>query len=269
MKRARKIVQLVSILTFFIIIPVLNKNGIVFISGTLYSFAVGPVWITDPLIGLQTLLTTLSMDRVLLVSVLIPIVFALALGRVFCGWICPQNSLSELADAAAARLGINRLFGPKPSALPRYAVLAAILIAVPLTGLPLASLLSAPGILSAQAARFVYEGTVGLELGLIGLIVLGELALVRRGWCNFLCPVGGFLGLFRWKGTLRVAFAPDADHVCGGCRSCADACRLGLDPMGAALYPLCHNCGDCVAACGAVKLGKKPLMFRRVRGQAE
>jgi hypothetical protein len=47
--------------------------------------------------------------------------------------------------------------------VPRYIVLAAILILTPLRG-SLASLLSAPGIISVQTAKFVYEGIVGLEL---------------------------------------------------------------------------------------------------------
>lgn len=261
MKRLRTAAQIGTI-CLVILVPLANKKGFTFITGTLYSLAVGPVWITDPLIGVQTVLTTARLDAVLLLSLLIPVFLAFALGRVFCGWMCPQNTISEWADRVAAKLGITRLFRPQPRALPRTIVLAAVLTATPLVGFPLASLLSAPGLISAQAGKYVVEGVVGLEAGLIGLIVVVEFFLVRRAWCNYLCPVGGFLGLFRLKGTLKVVFAEDAEHVCGKCRACVDACGLGLDPLGGNLYPLCHNCGDCVGVCEALKERGKPLSFR-------
>jgi ferredoxin-type protein NapH len=259
--KARRTIQLLT-LALLALVPVLNKKGITLVSGSLYSFAIGPVWITDPLIGIQTLLTALSLDLALLLSMTIPLILAFALGRVFCGWICPQNTLSEIADAMAAKIGIKRLFSPRRSSVPRYVVLGCLLVLIPLTGIPLASLLSAPGIISVQASQLILQGAAGLELGLIGLIVIAELFLVRRGWCNYVCPVGTFLGLFRVRKTMKVVFLPDADRVCGNCLACADACGLGLNPVQDGIYPQCHNCGACVAACGEIKGGKKPLMFK-------
>jgi Fe-S-cluster-containing dehydrogenase component len=61
---------------------------------------------------------------------------------------------------------------------------------------------------------------------------------------------------------MKIAFAPDARRPCGKCLACADACRLGLDPMQEGLYPQCHNCGACVEACRAMKADKKPLAFK-------
>jgi ferredoxin-type protein NapH len=258
---SRRIVQTLTLL-LLVLIPFLSKKGISFVAGSLYSLSIGPVWITDPLIGAQTILTTMTIDRVLLLSILIPLVLTLALGRVFCGWVCPQNTLSEFADRAAEKFGFLRPVTSTPTARPRYTILAVILVLLPLTGIPLASLLSAPGIISVQVAQFVTEQIVGLELALIGIIILVELFLVRRAWCNYLCPVGSFLGLFRFKRTMKVVFAEDAEHVCGKCLACSQACRLGLDPMKGSLYPQCHNCGACIDACERMRAGKKPLEFR-------
>ena len=259
--RLRKGTQILTII-LVILVPVLNKNGITMLMGSLYSFAVGPVWITDPLIGFQTVLTTMTADRTLLLSMVLPVVLALALGRVFCGWACPQNTISEFVDVAVMKFGLKRPFGKSTTAFPRYVILVAILIATPLLGLPLASLLSAPGIISVQVAKLIYEGTLGLELGLIAVIIFFELFLVRRGWCNYLCPVGSFLGIFRFKRTLKVLFSEDAVHVCGKCLACADACQLGLNPMEAGTYPQCHNCGSCISACEKMKADKRPLVFK-------
>jgi len=261
LRTSRRIVQ-ISSLALFVIIPLLNKAEISFVSGTLYSMAIGPVWITDPLIGMQTILTSLRFDGTLLLSMAVPVSIALIAGRVFCSWICPQNTLSEWVDQAAIRIGIKRLFPSTAVPRVRTVVTALVLLAAPLAGFPLASLLSAPGIITAQTAQLIKEGVVGAEVVLIAVILLSEFFLARRVWCNTLCPVGGFLALFRIPRTLRVAFAEDETRVCGRCRSCVDACGLGLDPLTGKIHPLCHNCGDCIASCEDLKGEKKPLQFR-------
>jgi ferredoxin-type protein NapH len=209
------------------------------------------------------MLTTRQADLTLLLSLLIPFLAALVFGRVFCGWICPQNTISELVDRLASRLGIRRRFTVAPSPIPRFVVLAVILIVTLLAGFPLVSLLSAPGIISVQVAKFIYEGTVGLELGLIGLIIITELLFARRLWCNAICPVGSFLALLRTRRTLKVSFSESEreGRTCGRCYECAAACRLGLNPVTGPLARQCHNCGDCVDTCASLQGDRKPLSF--------
>jgi len=252
----------IATLIFIVLVPVLNKKGITILTGTLYSFAAGPVWITDPLSAFQVIISALTADRILLLSVAVPIVFALVFGRVFCGWICPQNTISEIFDALAARIMPKRLLNPSPSPKIRYMILGLLLILTPLLGFPVANLISAPGIISVQAANYIYAGSVGMELGLLGIIVFSELFLVRRLWCNYICPQGAFLGLFRIGKTMKVLYKEDEQHVCGQCFECAKACQFGLNPMGGGIYPLCHNCGDCITACERMKAGGKPLSFK-------
>ncbi len=252
----------IATLIFIVLIPVLNKKGVTILMGTLYSFAVGPVWITDPLSGFQVMISTLVADKVLLLSMVIPVVFALVFGRVFCGWMCPQNAISEILDSLAARMMTKRLLHPSPSPKIRYVIMGLLLLLAPLLGYPVANLISAPGILSVQAANYLYAGSVGVELGLIGLIVLSEIFLVRRVWCNYVCPQGAFLGLFRTGKTMKVLYKKDKEHACGLCLECARACQLGLNPMGGEIYPLCHNCGDCITACERIRAGEKQLAFR-------
>ncbi|MFA7382707.1 MAG: 4Fe-4S binding protein [Desulfurivibrionaceae bacterium] len=256
----RRIVQLLS-LSAMVVVPLLNRRGIAAVSGSFYSLNIGPVLLTDPLIAIQSLLATLRFEAVLLASALIPAGIALALGRVFCSWVCPQNTLSELFDTVGSKLGFVRFFtlGSKP--LIRYAVLAAILAATLFFGFPLASLFSAPGIISVQTARLIYEGTVGLELTLIAIIILAELFLVRRVWCNHLCPVGSMLGLCQGKKTLKVVLSEAESRPCIRCRECAKACQLGLNPMIGQLVPQCHNCGACIDACRKISGASKPLSF--------
>jgi len=257
----RRTTQILTIL-LIIAIPILNKKGITVITGTLYSLAIDGIWITDPLSGFQMIISSFSADSALLLSMLIPVALAFAFGRVFCGWMCPQNFISEIFDVIHDKLKIKRLFNPRLSAKPRYAIMILLLIAALLLGFPVANLISAPGIISVQITKYFYEGIVGIELALIGIIILSEMFLVRRCWCNYVCPVGSFLGLFRFKKTMKVVYKEDKEHVCGGCMECVTACQLGLNPMEGKIYPLCHNCGDCIKACDKIKHKGKPLSFK-------
>lgn len=260
-KALRRTAQ-ISTLLLISAVPLLNKKGITVITGSLYSLSIDGIWITDPLSGFQVIISSFSADRIFLLSMLIPVALALIFGRIFCGWICPQNTISEIFDLIQEKLKIKRLFNPARSAKPRYAIMTLLLISVPLLGFPAANLISAPGIISVQISKYFYEGIVGLELGLIGIILLSEVFLVRRGWCNYICPVGSFLGIFRFKRTMKVVYTEDIEHICGKCMECITACQLGLNPMAGKIYPLCHNCGDCIATCEKIKTSGKPLSFK-------
>ncbi len=260
LKSLRRIAQLLT-LVLLIAIPLLNKNGIDALMGSIYSLALGPFWISDPLSGLQVILTTLSVDTTLLVSMAIPAGFAIVFGRVFCGWICPQNLLSEVCDFLSQRIGMTRLIKLPPTSMPRYAALAVMLALTMVLGFPVANLISAPGIISVQISEYVMSGSVAGEFVLIGLILLFEFFVLRRAWCNYFCPVGGFLGIFRTARTMKVAYRKETDQ-CIKCGECVKACQLGLNPMGGKIYPLCHNCGDCIDACERATGKNKPLSFK-------
>ncbi len=257
----RKTAQMLSIAAM-VAVPLANSRGISVVSGSFYSLTIGPLTMTDPIIALQPLLATLNLDWGLLATAFIPAGLALVLGRVFCSWVCPQNTLSELFDVIGGKLGLSHFLTPGPGSLIRYSLLGLILAITLLFGFPLASLLSAPGIISTQTARLIYEGVVGLELSFIGLILLAEFFVARRIWCGNLCPVGAMLGLFRWKRTLRVIMSEEAGRACIGCRECARACQLGLNPMTGNLAPQCHNCGACIDACRQITGDNKPLSFK-------
>jgi ferredoxin-type protein NapH len=260
-KLLRRGTQLATLI-FIVLIPVLNKKGITMLIGTLYSFAVGPVWITDPLSGLQVIISTFAADRILLLSMVIPTVFALVFGRVFCGWMCPQNTISEIFDYLSAKILPRRMLNLRPVSKVRHIILCLLLLLAVVFAFPVANLISAPGIISVQVTKYLYEGVIGVELALIGIIVFSEVFFVRRLWCNYICPQGSLLGLFRFGKTMKVVYKEDIEHVCGRCLECVQACRLGLDPMTGKIYPQCHNCGDCIAVCEKMRAEGKPLSFR-------
>jgi ferredoxin-type protein NapH len=255
----RRCVQ-AAFLCLLVAVPWLVNHGITFISGTLYSMSIGPLDMTDPLSGFQVILLTFSLTSSLLLSMAVPILFTLIFGRIFCGWLCPQNLFSELADMASKKIIRKRLFSAAPSPLSRYIVLVLVLAGCFAVGYPLANLISAPGIISVQIGNLVAAGTIGAEAALIGIILLGEMFILRRFWCNHVCTVGTFLGFFRTGKTLRVSFS-EAEHQCIRCDECVSACQLGLNPMAGKIYPQCHVCGDCIAACETATDKANPLSY--------
>lgn len=259
--RARRFVQ-GAFLGLLVAVPFLNEREISFITGTLYSMSFGPIDITDPLSGLQVMMLTFSATQTLIISMLIPTVFTFIFGRTFCSWLCPQNLFSEFFDMLAAKLAHGRAVRLYPASHPRWIVLALVLTGSMAVGFPLASLISAPGIISLQISTAAFESTVGLEAGIIGLILIGEFFILRRFWCKYICAVGTTLCFFRCSKTLKVVFSEDADRKCIQCGACIKACQLDLKPTKGKIYPMCHNCGDCIAACEMSTKDKNPLRFR-------
>lgn len=157
--RLRSAVQVFSLL-FLFAVPVLNLLGVHTILGTLYSLSVGGLDITDPLMALQTILLTEQIYLPLLLGVILPVLLAFVFGRVFCSWMCPQNTLSEWLDALLKRFwkepwqqAHRRPIVKNPPPLVYWAVFAALLIATLLASFPLLSYFSLPGIISSASHK--------------------------------------------------------------------------------------------------------------------
>jgi ferredoxin-type protein NapH len=270
LQSARTALQL-FVLLFLIAVPVLNWLGIHWIIGTLYSISIGDLDIADPAMALQTTLLTRELYGPLLLAAAIPAVLALVFGRVFCSWMCPYNTLAEWADNARRFLFRKRWTAARVRVVPAnpkpfiyWGIFTVLLVAVLVAGLPLLSYLSAPGILSSQLSQGILGFGVGPELALVALLLVAEIALARRFWCKYACPVGAGLSLFRGRRTMRIT--RDAER-CGckpGGEACRIACPLGLAPKEGDVYPYCFNCGSCLKACE--KTRRSALQFSFGRG---
>lgn len=245
----------VQILAFSLILinPFLNYYlHINFVQGWYQSMGIGRLWFVSPLEGLESILVSKVLYLPLIIGMLLPVMLALLLGRVFCGWICPINFLSGIVDRLAAVFTKTK---KDIWLLPRYVLWFALLLEILLTmimGAPLFVFMSPPGLVGRELMLLIFFHTVAVE-GLIILIVLTLNLITRRFYCRYLCPLGGLLALLGAKRRLQVQQDKTA---CTECRQCDKACPLGLEPSrgeGASIY--CWNCGDCVDACRFKALG--------------
>jgi len=234
--------------------PLLNFYlHIDFIQGWYQSLSIGKLWFVSPLEGLESLLVAKVIYFPLLIGMFIPVLLAYFLGRVFCGWICPVNFLSDLSD----RL-VNVVAGKKKHCdllvFPRQIFWFALIVELIFTmvlGTPLFVFLSPPGLIGREIMRVVFFHTLAWEGLVVAAVLLANL-VTRRMFCRYFCPLGALLAFLGGRRRLKVFFDPDSCTRCGQCRR---ACPLGLDPAaGDGRSPYCWNCGECVESCKPASL---------------
>lgn len=164
----------------------------------------------------------------------------------FCGWMCPFGSLSELLYKIGAAIGLKRfqfkVSQPVHDRLKwiKYWVFFGLL-AVSVFSMGWAEIL-------AEVEPFKTTFLVGLlnrswpytlfAAGLLGLSIFME-----RPFCKYLCPLGAALAMpstFRWFGLKR-------KQECDTCHACAVGCgSLAIDGNGRIDHRECMLCLDCM-----------------------
>ncbi|MDQ6970115.1 MAG: 4Fe-4S binding protein [Mariprofundus sp.] len=184
-------------------------------------------------------------------------------GAVFCGWVCPQNTLSEWANALTSKLLGRRALmmdvsGQKMQVARRKnvwlnkVVLAAsfVLVAMLFAIIPLLYFFDPAVIWSfiilhpvAKAEHLLWIYTVCV------LIVLVDVAAMRHLVCKYMCIYRVWQHSFKTRDTLHIAYDASRSDDCLNCNYCEDSCFLDIDPRRTEVFDSCINCGECVAAC--------------------
>jgi ferredoxin-type protein NapH len=158
---------------------------------------------------------------------LIPVLLAFFLGRVFCSWICPISFILELFDRARRSISRkpflrNRLLVAKKML---WFVLIAELIVSLVLGAPLFVFLSPPGLVGREIMMAVFFGKLALEGVLVIAVILLEL-LTRRFFCRTFCPLGGSPGV---SGAETAPAGPSPDRRMHGLRQMCQGMSDGFE----------------------------------------
>ena len=143
---------------------------------------------------------------------LLPIVFALLFGRVFCAGVCPLGALQELVNIKNFRL--SRSVSVTLSVIPWVYLAFTILYAA-----------TRSQFLICRLDPFVGIFRLGGDLGMItfGAVLLLMSVFIGRPFCQFLCPYGALLSVFSslsWK-QLEIT-----EKGCINCALCGKSCPV-------------------------------------------
>ena len=143
---------------------------------------------------------------------LLPIVFALLFGRVFCSGVCPLGALQELVNVRNFRL--SRAVSATLSMIPWAYLAFTILYAA-----------TRSQFLICRLDPFIGIFRLGGDLGVMtfGIVLLVMSVFIGRPFCQFLCPYGALLSVFSslsWK-KLEIT-----DKGCINCALCGVSCPV-------------------------------------------
>jgi ferredoxin len=141
---------------------------------------------------------------------IIPLIFALLFGRVFCAGVCPLGAIQELT-------GFKQIRVPKK--------VESVLAAIPFIYLGLAVLFASTG---SQFLICRYDPFVGIFRldAPYTMIIFGSLLLivgifVNRPYCRYLCPYGVLQNIFSRFSVRHLTITP---AECRNCRVCESGC---------------------------------------------
>ena len=164
----------------------------------------------------------------------------------FCGWLCPFGSLSELLYKVGGAIGLKRFQFQLPRVWHdrlkwvKYAVFFGLLT-VSMFSMTRAEML-------AEVEPFKTTFLVGLfnrswPYTLFASALLGLSLFTERPYCKYLCPLGASLAMpstFRWFGLKR-------KQECNSCKACAVGCgSQAIDEHGRIDHRECLHCLDCM-----------------------
>ena len=196
---------------------------------------------------------------VLLVTLIFVLGFVLitvVLGRVWCGWLCPHTTLTDLAEWTARRLGLMVRHNRMQGELWRQALLQGVFLL--LSFLVAANLLwyfIPPGQFFARLLTLDLHYAAWITLAVTGLLVYLDLALVRRLMCREICPYGRIQTALVDKATLSLHLPESELTRCIDCQACVRSCPMEIDIRDG--YQVeCTSCGQCLDGCRRV-MGKR------------
>lgn len=91
--------------------------------------------------------------------------------------------------------------------------------------------------------------TAWILLGLIALAVVLSLVFERRAFCSYVCPIGGFTGIYAQTAPLEVRVTDPAVCAAHEEKTCYIECPWGLYPLALQDSSACGLCMECLRVC--------------------
>lgn len=188
-------------------------------------------------------------------------------GTSFCGWICPQNTLSAWANRMTMRalgkravvdwenMGTSRVSGGKNKPVNWFMLGTKLLLISMVVALVPLLYFYPPGAVW-SFITFQYDtrlaGSLHWVYTLFVFMVFANLAVIRYYMCRYMCIYRIWQFLFKTRQTLHIEYDASRAEECAKCSYCVTNCPVGIDPRNTAVYDSCTNCGACITACDSL-----------------
>lgn len=228
-------------------------------------FLVAPALFSAAFNGVKHLFTQIGARQaieptsfvVLLVAVL---AFTVLFGRFFCGYACAFGTLGDAVYLlfTPVRRVLHVADRPVSERLQRRLQLGKFGVLVAICALCFAGLWPAisgysPWTAFAGLVAFNVDGIDLVAFAVLGGIVVG-MALVKRFFCQFLCPLGAVFALM--PVVPASAYNRDAGRCSSRCGHCKAGCPVAVFPDADALTAgECIACGKCADVCPTENVG--------------
>ena len=215
----------------------------------------------DPLLVISQALRQRALPTTLALSLTVPVLLAMVLGKVFCSHLCPARLLFDIAQglrAAFRRLGVELPAWRSNARFGGYVLLGGLLAS--LASSTVVWLFILPYVSLSVGLFLLITSGMGMILLLVALgWFVVDLALAPGYFCHNLCPTGflleqlGRFSLVKLRKKLPEACPPS-------CNLCQRACPYALQPSEGLHLPACNNCGACVPVCPSERLSRQVLL---------
>lgn len=255
----RRIMQ-VAVLLLAVLVP---ASGLFRIDPLIGTFVVldRQIWFADFFIVVGLWLT-LSSTLVMTYSFI---------GTAFCGWVCPQNTMSEWANHMThkwlgKRAEVNVTGSKMDVSAGKNKILNWVVLGLMFT---VASLLLAlmplfyfyPPDVIWSFVSFRDDERLASSLywiyAIFVIMILLNVAFIRNFWCKFMCIYRVWQHSFKTRDTLRISYEQGHDEECKRCNYCQTSCLVDIDPRNTETFDSCINCGECIVACNAIRGSRK------------
>lgn len=192
---------------------------------------------------------------------LLIIVFTLVLGRVWCGWACPQTVLGEYVWYVR---GVLKPRKGDPGAV-KAVKLALMHITIALISAFVSANLIWYFVSPYDMLPELFTWSMGPVTRAFFLVMAAgfyaHFAFLGQKFCGTICPYSKWQGVLLDRNSLIIAFDTDRADECRGCNKCVTVCPTGID-IKKGVQVECINCARCVDACREMmgKRGKEAIV---------
>lgn len=207
------------------------------------------------------------------------ILFYSSVGTAFCGWVCPQNTFSNLMDSITTKLLGKRAvidwetksskIAAKKNKIGNWVLLGLQIFAVSMLAamIPLIYFIPPDAIWSFVTLKpheLISNSIYWIYVVFVFMTAV-NLAVVRHFFCRYMCVYRMWQFLFRTNDSLHIDYDESRKADCEKCNYCVTSCMVDIDPRKTATFDSCTNCGACISACDLLhkKKNEKGLLSFR------